>query len=163
MSIAATSTDASNWLSEVESPLPLTPSLTLENPFPGQSWCRRCSTIAEEHEHTLHNGDLKKTYRILMPSGGHSDAMFSIADDAFEEEQTGDVNSVNLDAYSAGHMTSGLACDLVGDSITRLTEYEVHYEELLKRSIKLWKEIQTEKEETGLVDKKKIATLKLFL
>ena len=89
--------------------------------------------------------------------------MFSIADDAFEEEQPGNGISVNLDAYSAGHMTSSLACDLAGDSNARLTEYEVHYEELLKRSIKLWKEIQTEREETGLVDKKKIATLKLFL
>ena len=89
--------------------------------------------------------------------------MFSIADDAFEEDPPSDGISVNLDEYSAGHMTSSLACDLAGDSNARLTEYEVHYEELLKRSIKLWKEIQTEREETGIVDKKKIATLKLFL
>ena len=96
-------------------------------------------------------------------SSGDSGAMFSIADDAFEEDPPTDRISVNLDEYSAGHMTSSLACDLAGDSNERLTEYEVHYEELLKRSIKLWKEIQTEREETGIVDKKKIATLKLFL
>ena len=89
-----------------------------------------------------------------MPPGGHLNSVFSIADDAFQEEQPDEEISVNLDAYSAGHMTSSaghmtsnLAWDLAGDSNTRLTEYEIHYEELLKRSIKLWKEIQTEREQ----------------
>ena len=40
--------------------------------------------------------------------------MFSIADDAFEEDPPTDGISVNLDEYSAGHMTSSLACDLGG-------------------------------------------------
>ena len=44
-----------------------------------------------------------------------------------------------------------------------LRQYEVSYETMLRRSSKLWREIQTDKETQGYVDKKKMATLKLFL
>ena len=90
--------------------------------------------------------------------------MFSCGDeDPFEDQmQPADSQLNALDAYSSNHRSS-LTSDLARNSNTRLTEYEVHYETLLKRSIKVWKEIQVEREEKGTVDQKKIATLKLFL
>ena len=45
---------------------------------------------------------------------------------------------------------------------SKVSEYDVNYESVLKRSTKLWKEIQTQQEH-GQVDKKKIAALKIFL
>ncbi len=45
---------------------------------------------------------------------------------------------------------------------SKISEYDVNYESVLKRSTKLWKEIQTQ-QESGKVDKKKIAALKIFL
>ncbi len=45
---------------------------------------------------------------------------------------------------------------------SKVSEFDVNYESVLKRSTKLWKEIQTQQEH-GQVDKKKIAALKIFL
>ena len=44
-----------------------------------------------------------------------------------------------------------------------LEQYEVPYADMLKRSSKLWREIQQEHDETGKVDARKIIALKLFL
>ncbi|CAH1798817.1 unnamed protein product [Owenia fusiformis] len=47
--------------------------------------------------------------------------------------------------------------------LANLNKYEISYGELLKRSVKIWKEVQTDQEATGRVDDKKMTTLKLFL
>jgi len=44
-----------------------------------------------------------------------------------------------------------------------LEQYEIPYEDMLKRSSKLWREIQEEHTETGKVDNRKMIALKLFL
>ncbi len=44
-----------------------------------------------------------------------------------------------------------------------LEQYELSYEDMLRRSSQLWREIQLEQEQNGTVDAKKMAKFKMFL
>ena len=48
-------------------------------------------------------------------------------------------------------------------SPSECARYEISYSAILKRSSKLWKEVQREQRETGTVDERKMAALRLFL
>ena len=92
-----------------------------------------------------------------MASGASKSRAYSSNDmeDAFELDQS--------ESPEQAPWCQGLVSDLAGNSNGEYSEYEVHYETLLKSSVKIWKEIQVEKNQTGSADKKKIAALKLFL
>ncbi len=186
-SFAATLSESNVWFSSVEPPIPLslrsplplkgadcTPPIppmplspkgvghahfdpTLTDPsLPLTLRAKRCSTIAEETDHEVQHKRIS-TCSSVFTSGD---------DDAFEDAApTGGTRASGNQAEDAGPLRTqnGVSPHLRPFGNRRSSEYEVHYEALLKRSVQLWKEIQRERRETGSVDQRKIAALNLFL
>jgi len=134
-----------DWLSNMEPGLTgsLPNNLQESSPFTNR---KRCSVIIEEHDKSPQSEDAKPDLHLNL-------------------QQTTDVLKDDRDNLSDDSTDSGLETPIERKAARSpdLSQYEMSYESMLRRSSKLWREIQTDKEMNGFVDKKKMATLKLFL